>query len=176
MRAFRQKHGLPRRTHRTTLIRAVIAASVAAVVTLSVLGGVAVATPPSGLSGTPLGVGELANPVRVKLKDDGGFGDGVAVKRIQMSRFELAPGGTFGWHQHGGPVWVVVAQGTLTLYSGDEGCAATTVGAGGAFLDDGNDTHRAVNLGTQTVVVYATFMLPTGGAARIDVPDPEVCS
>ena len=75
----------------------------------------------------------------MKLKDDGGlhnrFGPGVDVKRIQMARFELAPGGTFGWHQHGGPVWVVVAQGTLTLYAGDEGCAATTVSAGGAFLD-----------------------------------------
>jgi quercetin dioxygenase-like cupin family protein len=176
MSAFRWKHGRPRRTHGATWVRVAIVASVAAAVMLSALGGIAVATPPSGLSATPLGVGELANAVRVKLKDDEGFGDGVAVKRIQMTRFELAPGGTFGWHQHGGPVWVVVVQGTLTLYSGDEGCTATTVGTGGAFLDHGNDTHSAVNLGDQTVVVYATFMLPAGGAARVDVPDPEVCS
>lgn len=164
------------RKHGSTWARTVIAGTVIGVVALSVLGGMALATPTSGLGATPLGGGNLENPIRLKFKDGEGFGDGVAVERIQMTRFELAPGGTFGWHQHGGPVWVVVTQGTLTLHSGDEGCAVKTVGPGGAFMDHGNNTHEAVNLGTEPVVVYATFMLPAGGAARVDVPDPGVCS
>lgn len=176
MSVFRRKHGRSRGTHGLIGVKGAIVASLAVAVTLSALGGVAIATPPAGLSATPIGAGDLAHAVRVKLKEHEGFGDGVAVKRIQMTRFELAPGGTFGWHQHGGPVWVVVAQGTLTLYSGDEGCAATTIGAGGAFVDLGDHTHSAVNLGDQAVVVYATFMLPAGGAARVDAPDPQVCS
>ena len=176
MSVFRRKHGRSPRTHSLIGVKGVIVAGMAVAVALSALGGVAIATPPSGLSATPIGAGDLAQAVRVKLKEHEGFGDGVAVKRIQMTRFELAPGGTFGWHQHGGPVWVVVAQGTLTLYSGDEGCAATTIGPGGAFVDLGNHTHSAVNLGAQAVVVYATFMLPAGGAARVDAPDPQVCS
>ena len=175
MSVLRRKHAWPRRTRGLTRVKGAIVAGVAAVVTLGALGGIAVATPPAGLSATPIGAGNLEHAVRVKLKDHGGFGDGVDVTRIQMTRFELAPGGTFGWHQHGGPVWVVVAQGTLTLYAGDEGCAATTVSAGGAFLDPGDHTHSAVNLGDQAVVVYATFLLPSGGAARVDVPDPQVC-
>lgn len=86
----------------------------------------------------------------------------------------LQPGGTFGWHEHGGPVWAVIASGTLTLY--DEACQPETFNAGEAFLDGGNHTHIANNEGEVDVVIYATFMLPTGGAPRIDVPDPGTCT
>ena len=96
MSVLRRKRAWPRRTRGLTRVKGAIVAGVAAVVTLGALGGIAVATPPSGLSATPIGAGDLAHAVRVKLKDHGGFGDGVDVTRIQMTRFELAPGGTFG--------------------------------------------------------------------------------
>ena len=51
---------------------------------------------------------------------------GTDVEDIVMIEFTIAPGGYFGWHRHGGPVWVVVKQGTLTLYdSDDETCTGT---------------------------------------------------
>lgn len=133
------------------------------------------ATPPEGFSGTPLASGTIDEAVRAKFKDGAeGFGHGTDVTSITMVKFELLPGGSFGWHQHGGPVWAVVASGTLTLY--DEACQSKIVNEGDAFLDGGNHTHNAVNEGSETVVIYATFMLPTGGAPRIDTADPGTCS
>ncbi len=35
--------------------------------------------------------------------------------------------------------------------------------------------HSHRNEGAEDVVVYATFMLPEGGAPRIDVENPGVC-
>jgi hypothetical protein len=42
-------------------------------------------------------------------------------------------------------------------------------------MDPGNHTHIARNEGSENVVVYVTFMLPEGGATRIDVPAPGSC-
>lgn len=159
-----------------TLPMPVLVAVVLAGILAIVVGVVpALATPPDGLSGTPLAAGTMDEAVRAKFKDGaGGFGRGTAVTDIRMVKFVLQPGGTFGWHQHGGPVWAVVASGTLTLY--DDACQPEIVSAGDAFLDGGNDTHIANNEGTEPVEIYATFMLPTDGAPRIDVADPPPCA
>lgn len=154
------------------LALAVLLAATAAVVAL-VSGRPAQATPPSGLSSTPLAAGTLPDTIRVKLKDaDGGFGDGTAVDQIVVVRYELEPGGTFGWHQHGGPVWAVVTQGTLTYYAAEGGCQPEVFPAGHALLDPGNRTHIARNEGEERVVIYAAFMLPEGGQLRVDTQDP----
>lgn len=139
----------------------------------------AAATPGAGVTPRVVAVGGLDAPVRAKLKahDGGGFDDGTAVEDIVVIEYTVAPGGYFGWHQHGGPVWVVVNSGTLTLYgSEDPTCTGTAHPAGSAFLDAGNHTHNARNEGTAPVVVVATFMLPNGAPMRIDAPNPGVCA
>jgi quercetin dioxygenase-like cupin family protein len=147
----------------------------------ALLVGQAWATPSRDVVGEPLAPGSLLEPVRVKFKDDfGGFGDGTAVAQISVIKYTVQPGGYFGWHTHGGPVWVVVAAGTLTLYDGDDAtCSAHSHPAGSAFLDPGGGhVHNARNEGTVPVVVYATFLLPAGAPLRIDVPaspNPGVC-
>jgi quercetin dioxygenase-like cupin family protein len=140
--------------------------------------GVVSATPGSGVSSEPVALGSLPEPIRAKLKHDhSGFGDGTAVAQIAVIKFTIAPGGFFGWHRHGGPVWVVVAAGELTLYDSDDTtCTGRVHKPGSAFLDEGNHTHNARNEGVNPVVVYGTFMLPAGGAVRIDADDPKVCS
>lgn len=136
------------------------------------------ATPGSGVTPRMVGMGVLPEPVRAKLKagHHDGFGDGTAVADIVVVEFTVAPGGYFGWHQHGGPVWVIVKQGTLTLYDGDDPtCTGSAYTAGNAFLDAGDHTHNARNETGSPVVVYGTFMLPDGAALRVDVPNPGVC-
>lgn len=138
----------------------------------------AAATPPSGLTAEPVASGALQEVIRAKFKDGvGGFGDGTYVKNIVMVKYTLAPGGTFGWHQHGGPVWAVVKSGTLSIYDGDDPtCTPQIYGAGEGFLDPGNRVHLGANETSEPVVVYVTFMLPDGGLPRIDAEDPGVCN
>lgn len=138
----------------------------------------ALATPGSSVTPQVLALGELPEAVRAKFKADGmgGFENGTDVAQIVAIRYTVAPGGYFGWHRHGGPVWVVVAEGTLTLYDADDAtCTGTDYELGSAFLDPGDHVHNARNEGTADVVVYATFMIPAGGQLRVDAPDPMVC-
>jgi quercetin dioxygenase-like cupin family protein len=148
-----------------------------AIVVSTLLAQTASATPPTGVTPYPIVSGDLENPIHIKFKDKGGFGRGVVVDTITVVKYVVEPGGAFGWHRHGGPVWAVVSEGALTLYHADDpSCTGRTVTAGTAFLDPGIDhVHNARNLGDTPVVVYATFMLPEGGATRIDEPDPGVC-
>jgi quercetin dioxygenase-like cupin family protein len=148
-----------------------------ALLSLLLLTGTASATPPSKVVGVPVANGALPEVIRAKFKEgEGGFTDGSDVKNIVLVRFSVEPGGTFGWHRHGGPVWAIVTSGTLTIYNADDAsCTPHFYGAGSAFLDPGDHTHLGINETNDPVEVYATFMLPEGGLTRIDAPDPGVC-
>jgi len=168
--------------------------------------GTALATPGSGVTSTTIAGGTLPAPIRVKLAerhrhepgkpgapselialslnsattyamdDERGFGDGIDVSNISIVKNVIAPGGYFGWHQHSGPSWIVVTQGTLTFYNADDPtCTGHRVEAGNAYLDMGNHTHNARNETDAPVENYVVRMLPAGGAVRIDMPDPGVC-
>ena len=140
----------------------------------------AFATPGNGVSQTPVASGVLPEPVRMKLKnDEGGFSDGLDVSNLSIVKNVVQPGGYFGWHQHGGPSWIIVTQGTLTFYDGDDPtCTGHPVSAGGAnsaFLDMGDHTHNARNETNTVAENYVVRMLPIGGITRIDMPNPGVC-
>ena len=140
----------------------------------------AFATPGNGVSQTPVASGVLPEPVSMKLKDDeGGFGDGLDVSNVSIVKNIVQPGGYFGWHQHGGPSWIIVTQGTLTFYDGDDPtCTGHPVTAGGpnsAFLDTGDHTHNARNETNAVVENYVVRMLPPGGITRIDMQNPGTC-
>ena len=169
MSVLRRNHVWPRRTRGLTRVKGAIVAGVAAVVTLGALGG--------SRRWAARDAHRRRRPrARRSREAQGRWG----LRRRRHAHpddpVRARPGGTFGWHQHGGPVWVVVAQGTLTLYAGDEGCAATTVSAGGAFLDPGDHTHSAVNLGDQAVIVYATFRPRRVGQPAWMCPIPGLLS
>lgn len=135
------------------------------------------ATPPSDLRSTPIASGTLPEVIRAKFKaGENGFTDGTDVKNIVMVKFTLDPSGTFGWHQHSGPVWAIVTSGTLSIYDEDDAtCTPTIYGAGSVLLDPGSDTHLGINETDEPVEIYATFMLPEGGAPRLDAEDPGNC-
>jgi quercetin dioxygenase-like cupin family protein len=134
------------------------------------------ATPGQGVSQTQIASGVLPEPVGMKLKHHGGFGSGLDVSNVTIVKNVVQPGGYFGWHQHGGPSWIVVTVGTLTFYdTEDPTCAGHDVSAGNAYLDPGDHTHNARNNTNSPVENYVVRLLPEGGAPRIDMPHPGVC-
>jgi len=133
------------------------------------------ATPGSNVKGEILASGTLPEEVPAKFKTESGNVQ-ADISQITVYRYTIAPGGVFGWHQHGGPLWATVVSGTLTVYHGDDPtCSPEPYPAGSVFMDPGNDTHNARNEGTEDLVVIVTYMLPEGGAPRIDIPDPGNC-
>jgi quercetin dioxygenase-like cupin family protein len=133
------------------------------------------ATPASGDTVEPIASGNLSDPIWAKFKPPAGVVH-TDVSKITMSKVTFVPGGHAGWHQHSGPIWVVVASGTLTYYEGDDpSCTGVVYPQGSAFMDPGNHTHIVRNEGSENLVIYVIFMLPAGGAPRIDVPAPGNC-
>ena len=72
-----------------------------------VYGGIALATPPSGLMNIPLARGTDASngtlPIQVGTD-------------VVMAQITVDPGGSSGWHSHPGGAIIVVKQGTPTVY------------------------------------------------------------
>ena len=133
------------------------------------------ATPGSGVTGEVIASGTLPEQVPAKFKTETGIVQS-DVSKITVIRYTIAPDGVFGWHQHGGPLWATVVSGNLTVYHGDDpACAGEVYPAGSVFMDPGNHTHNARNEGSEDLVVLVTFMLPEGGAPRVDVPNPGYC-
>ena len=153
-----------------------VASTILAVLVSSLIWvGTSKATPPTGVTSEPITSGSLPEPISAKFKPQSTVVH-TDVTRITMIKQTVTPGGSTGWHQHGGPIWVVVASGNLTLYDGgDPSCTGVVYPQGSAFMDPGTHTHNARNEGSENVVVFVTFMLPEGGATRIDIPAPGNC-
>lgn len=144
-------------------------------VTAATLVGVALATAPSNLGSTPLGrislgpYHETSDSFKLFSKDPT---DTVVLTTT------INPGGSTGWHSHPGPAFIVVTQGTLTVYEGDDPtCTPHRYSAGTGFLDPGlGHVHIARNEGTTPVTVIQTYLnVPPGGSPRIDAADPGNC-
>ena len=86
-----------------------------------------------------------------------------------------------GWHTHPGPSLVIVTQGTLTEYDGDDPTCTphvyTANTADNAFVDPGGGHVHIIRdesgAPAQTVAVQ---LIPAGAVRRQDVPDPGNCS
>jgi len=100
---------------------------------------------------------------------------------VTIEHFQFAPrgdsqhGDVSGWHEHGGPVFVMVLSGTLTVYQGkDEDCKGKQYPAGTGFVEPGGVVHDARNEGTVPVDIYDTVVLPPGsGDAGIFISKPD---
>jgi quercetin dioxygenase-like cupin family protein len=139
------------------------------VVGAAVYGGIALATPPSGLTNVPLARGTDVSDGTIALQ----VGTDVA-----MAQITVEPGGSSGWHSHPGGAIIIVKQGELTVYSpvGSGQCQATTYSAGQAFIERPGEVDQVINTGTIPYVLYVTFpRVPQGESARIDEADPGTC-
>ncbi len=85
-----------------------------------------------------------------------------------------------GWHTHPGPSLVIVTQGTVTAYDGDDPtCTPHVYSAGGtnSFVDIGGGAVHIIRDESgalaQTMVVQ---LIPHGAVRRLDAPDPGYCN
>jgi len=144
--------------------------------TVALAAGVALATPPSGETPTPLARGALIGPSNVNVKVTGGS-VGITTQGALdalMLNITLAPGGTGGWHSHAGPHITVVKQGTLTIF--DAQCKLHQLSAGHAVISSGDSPEKDENKGTTPVTFDVTFLIPHGvKSPRIDQAPPAGC-
>jgi hypothetical protein len=88
---------------------------------------------------------------------------------------------TTGWHTHPGPSFVIVTQGTVTEYDGDDRtCTPHVYTAGTAnnsFVDiGGGAVHMIRNESGALAKTVAVQLIPAGATRRQDAPDPGYCS
>src|SRR5215211_29439 len=142
---------------------------------LALFVGVALATPPSGVTATPL--------TRATLGEFKAKNDGIKVKSLQRSadiaivKVTIEPGGSTGWHHHPGVVLVSVGSGTVTEY--DEQCEQTVIQAGEGFVESRDEVHIVHNEGNVDAVLYVTFIVPTTTpptGLTISDPQPKNCN
>jgi hypothetical protein len=146
-------------------------------VAVLVIVATALATPGVGVTSTTFAVGAF-DQIHAKTLSSSWQAriDTKGATDVHSLENRIVPGGTFGWHSHPGPSFVVVKSGALTLYSGDDPtCTPHVVVAGSGFVDDGGDVHVVRNEGSVDAVVYVTSLVPHGAARRIDEPSPGNC-
>jgi quercetin dioxygenase-like cupin family protein len=163
----------------------IILAIAAALVGAVTIGGVVLATAPSGVTSTLFAVGRFSDIDARTLTDidpsaDTSFWQArintKGLSDVYMLENQIAPGGTFGWHSHPGPSLVIVKTGALTLYKGDDPtCTPQVIPAGSGFVDDGGDVHLVRNEGSVETDVFVVSLVPAGFQRRIDQPSPGNC-
>jgi hypothetical protein len=167
--------------------RTAILVALAAIVPPLVV-GVALATPPSGLTSQLLARG-AAGEFRIHEKSIGLRIDAREPTDVAVVQATLEPGGSTGWHGHPGPSIVIVKSGTLTMHEpahdreadeddddeADHGCAVQSFGAGQAFVHPAS-VHNFVNSGAERVEFYVEYFVPAGAAPLLrDEPAPPEC-
>ena len=149
-----------------------LAATIGVVVLVGTAAGVAVASPPSGLTSTIFVTADLEQAVhlnsdKVKFQTKG-------PTDVRVQRFDFAAGAYSGWHHHPGMVIVAVQSGAVTLTHAD--CSSVTYGpglpAGSVFVERGDDPVQASSATGATV--YVTYVAPDGAGFRVE-DDPVTC-
>jgi quercetin dioxygenase-like cupin family protein len=145
---------------------------------LSLPVGNVLATPPSGVTTEAVGSGTFEEfDVYMKTGDWKVRLDTKGSSDLNIVKNTVVPGGTFGWHTHPGPCFVMVLSGAATFYEGDDPtCTPHVVPAGGTLVDNpGPLGHLARNEGAVNLVVVIARLVPQGAPIRIDVPNPGYC-
>jgi|ERR1700693_1030924 len=167
-----------------------LAVVAAALIAGGTLGGIALATPPSGQVAQILGRGTTnvalkytvpkveTVTVKVRVKVHGRYV--IRKKRVKRTvdvpvvrcstatpcdvvqqKITYAPGGFSGWHSHPGLVLVVVTSGTLTRYMRD--CSKETFTAGQTAVELGSTWIMTIrNESSTPAEALATLIVPAG--------------
>jgi quercetin dioxygenase-like cupin family protein len=150
--------------------------------------GTGQATPAEGFVGRTVAMGHFGN-IRSHVQVNAGeFGNpqfwneviqtrGPSDLFIQDNTWQ--PGGSTGWHSHPGPSLVIVTEGSVTVYDGDDpDCTPHTYTAGTGFVDPGGGHVHIIRNQTDMVAkTMAVQLIPAGAGAmrRIDAPAPGNC-
>ena len=95
---------------------------------------------------------------------------------VAMKSINFPVGAQSTWHKHPGPVFIIVAQGTMRFYEGDDPtCTPIEKTAGQGFLDKGEHAHIARTESGAPAQTVVTYLVPQGAALRADQPRPGNC-
>jgi quercetin dioxygenase-like cupin family protein len=154
-----------------------VLASLIVVGGITMYAGTLLATPPSKVTPTEYGVGEFQS-----FATTGRIGAWAAAMNVDgasdlyVLSNKIAPGGSFGWHSHPGPSFVIVKSGTATVYFGaDPTCRPHRFRAGQGFVDKGLQVHAVRNEGKVNLVTVVVSFTPRGATRRIDEAKPGNC-
>ena len=88
----------------------------------------------------------------------------------------VTPPSPGSWHTHTGPSFSIVDKGTvvITRYSKKYGCVSTTYEAGGTYVEEAGEVHRASVPGPATAVEYKTRFYTQPGAP-LSAPAADPC-
>ncbi|MGZ4152701.1 MAG: cupin domain-containing protein [Actinomycetota bacterium] len=91
---------------------------------------------------------------------------------VVVQRHDFQPGGSTGWHQHPGPIFITVTQGTLTFYERDDPtCSPHVVTAGHGYVDTGMG-HIGINETNAPAQDVAVAIAPVGAPFRTELTAP----
>ena len=131
---------------------------------------VALATPGSGIVGTILASGTLAQRANIQTSDIHFHSNGPT--KLVTQRNDLVPGGSSGWHMHPGLVLATVTQGTVTLHAN---CDAQAYSQNQSFYEPPFSPVMVTNDTAASASFVVTYVVPAGSIVRIDAPAPD-CS
>ncbi|HKP15227.1 MAG TPA: cupin domain-containing protein [Gemmatimonadaceae bacterium] len=142
----------------------------------------ALVTVPAVSTSTPLGRATFTDPkdpVLMVKRITGDFHVEVKAKPaldVAMQSISFPAGAQSTWHKHPGPVFIIVAEGTMTFYESDDPtCTPEVKTKGQGFLDKGEHAHMARNESGAPAQTVVTYLVPQGAALRIDQPRPGNC-
>jgi quercetin dioxygenase-like cupin family protein len=150
-------------------------AAAMALLSLAVFVGITRASSPVAVTGTLLARGTY-DGFNIRSDPHGAIDDfrahSVSPIDIVVQKHDYAPGGSTGWHQHPGPIFITVTQGQLTFYERDDPtCAPHVYSAGQGFVDTG-DGHIGRNETNTTAQDVAVAIAPVGGTFRTELAAP----
>jgi quercetin dioxygenase-like cupin family protein len=151
---------------------------VAGVAATTFVVGMASATPSAGIAATILAQGRINDfKAEASYRDFDAAVEGPEGTQgpadLVMQEIVFAPGGTTGWHSHGGFALATVVSGTLTLYDEEAPCTGEEFPADTSFMDPGfGHVHLALNNGDTPATVHVLYVLPAGAPVRVDEPAP----
>jgi len=142
----------------------------------------ALATVPVSSTSTLLGRATFTDPKDPQLmvkRITGDFHVEVKAKPaldVAMQSISFPAGAQSTWHTHPGPVFIIVAAGTMTFYESDDPtCTPVVKSKGEGFLDKGDHAHIARNESGAPAQTVVTYLVPQGAALRNDQPRPGNC-
>jgi hypothetical protein len=95
---------------------------------------------------------------------------------VAMQSISFPAGSQSTWHTHPGPVFIIVAEGTMRFYESDDPtCTPIEKTKGQGFLDKGEHAHIARNESGVPAQTVVTYLVPHGAALRNDQPRPGNC-
>lgn len=162
-----------------------VSAIVLVALVLAAYAGNVLATPGTGFSGTTLAkatFGDIFSHVNDRTPqfwNEVIQTQGASDLYVQQNTWQ--PGGSTGWHTHPGPSFIIVTEGSVTVYEGsDPTCTPHVYTANtpnNSFVDiGGGDVHLIRNETGAVAQTMAVQLIPAGATRRQDADDPGNCS